>query len=268
VKLIIEPGRGAANYWGDVWRYRELLYFLAWRDIAVRYKQTAIGVAWVLIRPALTLIVFVAFRRLAGLQHGGVPDAVDVLAAVLAWQFFSAALLETSNSVIGNTALIAKVYFPRLLIPMAAVATAFADFVVTLVLLAALLGWYGVVPGPALLALPAFVLLAGALALGLGLLMAAMTVTYRDFRYVVPFVVQLGLFVSPVAFATSQVPEAWRGVYALNPMAGIIDGFRWAIVGAPLDIRTLGSAVVCSVAALIAGTWYFRRTERGFADAI
>ena len=268
MKLIIEPGRAAANYWGDVWRYRELLYFLAWRDIAVRYKQTAIGVAWALIKPALTLAVFVLFRRLAGLQQGTAPDALYVLAAVLPWQFFSSALLETSNSVIGNTALIAKVYFPRLLIPLAAVATAFADFVVTLVLLAALLAWYGVAPGPPLLLLPLFVALTAALALGLGLLTAALTVTYRDFRYVVPFAVQLGLFISPVAFSTTQVPERWRGLYGLNPMAGIIDGFRWTIVGAPFDTRMVAVAVVLSVASLVVGTWYFRRTERGFADAI
>lgn len=268
MKLIIEPGRAAANYWGDVWRYRELLYFLAWRDIAVRYKQTVIGVAWALIRPALTLAVFVAFRRLAGLQQGASPDALFVLAAVLPWQFFSSAVLETSNSLIGNTALISKVYFPRLIIPMAAVATAFVDFVVTLVLLAVLLAWYGVMPGPALLALPLLVLLAGALALGLGLLTAALTVTYRDFRYVVPFAVQLGLFVSPVAFATSQVPERFHGLYALNPMAGIIDGFRWSITGTPIEPRILGAAIVLSIGSLIIGTWYFRRTERGFADAI
>jgi lipopolysaccharide transport system permease protein len=268
VKLIIEPGRGAANYWSDLWRYRELLYFLAWRDIAVRYKQTAIGIAWALIRPLSTLVVFVAFRRLAGLEQSGVPDVLNVLAAVLPWQFFSSALLETSNSVIGNTALIAKVYFPRLLIPMAAVSTALVDFLVTFFLLALLLAWYGVAPGSALIALPVFVLLTAALALGLGLLMAALTVRYRDFRYVVPFVVQLGLFVSPVAFTTSQVPERWRALYALNPMAGIIDGFRWSIVGAPLDFRTIGAAVVFSIAMVMVGTWYFRRTERGFADAI
>lgn len=268
MKLIIEPGRAAANYWGDVWRYRELLYFLAWRDIAVRYKQTAIGIAWALIKPALTLAVFVLFRRLAGLNQGATPDVVFVLAAVLPWQFFSSALLETSSSVIGNTALISKVYFPRLLIPMAAVTTAFADFMVTLVLLAVLMAWYGVVPGASLLLLPVFVLLTSALALGLGLLTAALTVKYRDFRYVVPFAVQLGLFISPVAFATSQVPDRWRGLYAMNPMAGIIDGFRWSITGSPFEPRVITVAVLLSALSLAAGVWYFRRTERGFADAI
>lgn len=270
MKIVIEPGRAAAHYWRDLWRYRELMSFLAWRDIAVRYKQTTIGVAWAILRPALTLLVFVAFRRMAGLRQGGVPDAVLVMAAVLPWQFFSSALSESSASLIGNTGLISKVYFPRLIIPIAAIATAFADFLVTLGLLAVLMAWYGVVPDARLLALPAFVLLAAVLSLGLGLLLAALTVTYRDFRYVVPFVVQMGLFVSPVAFASSQVPERWRQLYALNPMVGIIDGFRWSILGGqtPLDAGFLVSSVALSLGALAVGTWYFRKTERGFADAI
>ncbi len=270
VKIVIEPGRTAAHYWRDLWRYRELMSFLAWRDIAVRYKQTAIGVAWAILRPALTLIVFVAFRRMAGLQQSAVPDVILVLAAVLPWQFFASALSESSASLIGNTGLISKVYFPRLIIPIAAIATAFADFLVTLMLLAVLMAWYGVAPDVRLLALPAFVLLAGVLSLGLGLLLAALTVTYRDFRYVVPFVVQMGLFVSPVAFASSQVPERWRSLYALNPLAGIIDGFRWSILGGrtPLDSGFLLSSVTVALLALALGTWYFRKMERGFADAI
>lgn len=270
MKIVIEPGRTAAHYWRDLWRYRELMSFLAWRDIAVRYKQTAIGVAWAILRPALTLLVFVAFRRMAGLQQSAVPDVVLVLAAVLPWQFFASALSESSASLIGNTGLISKVYFPRLIIPIAAIATAFADFLVTLVLLAVLMAWYGVAPDVRLLALPAFMLLAGVLSLGLGLLLAALSVTYRDFRYVVPFVVQMGLFVSPVAFATSQVPERWRALYALNPLAGIIDGFRWSILGGrtPLDPRFLVSSVLIALVALALGTWYFRKMERSFADAI
>jgi len=270
LKLVIEPGRATAHYWRDLWRYRELMSFLAWRDVAVRYKQTAIGLAWALIRPALTLLVFVAFRRMAGLRQGEVPDALLVLAAVLPWQFFSSALLETSNSLIGNTALIAKVYFPRLIIPIAAVATAFVDFLVTLILLAVLMPWYGAPAGLPLLALPVFVALAAALSLGLGLLMAALTVSYRDFRYIVPFVVQLGLFVSPVAFATSQVPDRWRTLYSLNPMVGIIDGFRWSILSGrtPIEAPVLGVSVALTLAILTVGVWYFRRTERGFADAI
>lgn len=244
--------------------------FLAWRDIAVRYKQTAIGLAWAIVRPALTLLVFVAFRRLAGLQQGSLPDVILVLAAVLPWQFFSSALLETSNSLIGNTALISKVYFPRLIVPLAAVATAFADFVVTLGLLGLLMAWYGIVPAVELIALPLLIALAAALSLGLGLLLAALTVKYRDFRYAVPFLVQLWLFISPVAFETAQVPERWRPLYALNPLVGIIDGFRWAIFGGrtAFEPATIVSSAAITLLSLLLGVWYFRRTERGFADAI
>jgi lipopolysaccharide transport system permease protein len=270
VKLVIEPGRSAAYYWRDLWRYRELMSFLAWRDVAVRYKQTVIGLAWAVIRPLLTLLVFVAFRRMAGLQQQQLPDVVLVLAAVMPWQFFSSAVLETSNSLIGNTALISKVYFPRLIIPMAAVATAFVDFLVTLVLLALLLVWYGIAPDARLFALPAFVGLTAALSLGLGILLAALTVTYRDFRYVVPFVVQLTLFVSPVAFSSAQVPERWQAVYSLNPLVGIIDGFRWSILGGRVELSATAVAysTAITLASLVIGFWYFRRTERGFADAV
>lgn len=266
--LIIEPGRAAAHYWRDLWRYRELMSFLAWRDIAVRYKQTAIGVLWAIIRPALTLLVFVAFRRMAGLRQSAVPDVILVLAAVLPWQFFSSALAEASTSLIGNTSLISKVYFPRLIIPLSAVATALVDFAITLVMLAALMAWYGVQPDARLLALPLFIAQCALLALGLGLLLAALTVTYRDFRYVVPFGIQLGLFVSPVAFESAQVPERWRAIYGLNPLVGIIDGFRWSLLAAPLDASVVLSSIVVTMVSLAAGVWYFRRTERGFADAI
>ena len=270
MKLVIEPGRAAAHYWRDLWRYRELMAFLAWRDVTVRYKQTVIGIAWALIRPALTLAVFVLFRRMVGVAQREVPDVILVLAAVLPWQFFAAALLETSASLIGNTSLISKVYFPRLIIPVAAVATAFVDFVITLGMLAVLMLWYGVAPAPPLLALPLFILLAALLSLGLGLLLGALTVTYRDFRYIVPFLVQLGLFVSPIAFSTSQVPERWRTVYGLNPLVGIIDGFRWSILAGrtPLEPAWLVSSVAVTAASLVVGMWYFRRMERGFADVI
>jgi lipopolysaccharide transport system permease protein len=270
MQLIIEPGRSAAHYWRDLWRYRELLTFLIWRDIAVRYKQTAIGVVWAVIRPALTLLAFVAFRRMAGLRDTAVPDVVFVLAAVLPWQFFSSALSESANSLIGNTSLISKVYFPRLLIPLSSVGTALVDFAITLAMLAGLMAWYGVRPDSRLAALPVFIALSIVLAFGLGLLLSALTVKYRDFRYVVPFIVQIGLFVSPVAFATSQVPDRWRWLYGLNPLAGIIDGFRWALLGGrdALDGGVLASSIAITLAALTIGVWYFRRTERGFADAI
>lgn len=270
MKLIIEPGLTSANYWRDLWRYRELLYFLAWRDIAVRYKQTAIGVAWALLRPALTMLVFVLFRRLVGIRPGAVPDPILVFAAVLPWQFFSTAITDTSGSLLGNSNLIAKVYFPRLIIPVAAVAAAFVDFLITLGLLALLMLWYGFAPGWTLMALPLFALLAAGLSLGLGLFLAALNVEYRDFRYVVPFIVQVGLFVSPIAFTSASVPERWQALYVLNPLVGIIDGFRWAILGGhtPLTGRAIAPAVAVTAAALLMGIWYFRRMERTFADVI
>lgn len=270
MKLVIEPGRAAKNYWRDLWRYRELMYFLAWRDLAVRYKQTAIGVAWALIRPALTMLVFVVFRRLVGLEHGSVPEPILVLAAVLPWQFFSAALSESSGSLIGNANLISRIYFPRLIIPCAAVVTSLVDFLITLGMLALLMLWYGFAPGWQLAALPLFVLLTLGLSVGLGLFLAALNVEYRDFRYIVPFIVQFGLFISPIAFTTANVPERWRMLYALNPLVGIIDGFRWSILGGhtALDPRALGLSAAVTISFLLLGVWYFRRMERSFADVI
>ena len=269
-RIVIEPGRAAKNYWADLWRYRELLVILAWRDIVVRYKQTVIGIAWALIRPALTMLVFVVFRRLVGIEPGSVPEPILVFAAVLPWQFFSSALSESSGSLIGNANLISKIYFPRLIIPGAAVVTSMVDFLITLGMLAALMLWYGFAPGWQLVFLPLFVLLAFGLSLGLGLFLAALNVEYRDFRYVVPFIVQFGLFISPIAFTTANVPERWRTLYALNPMVGIIDGFRWCILAgqAPLDAQTLGISVAVTVAFVLLGVWYFRRMERSFADVI
>ena len=269
-RIVIEAGRAERHYWADLWRYRELLYILAWRDIAVRYKQTIIGVARALIRPALTMLVFVVFRRMVGIESGSVPDPILVLAAVLPWQFFSSALTESSGSLVGNANLISKVYFPRLLIPGAAVVTSLVDFLSTLGLLAVLMSWYGFAPGWQLLSMPLFVMLAFGLALGLGLFLAALNVEYRDFRYVVPFIVQFGLFISPIAFTTANVPERWRTLYALNPMVGIIDGFRWSILGGrtPLDLQTLGISIGVTASFMLLGVWYFRRMERGFADVI
>jgi lipopolysaccharide transport system permease protein len=268
--LIIEPGRAAKNYWRDLWRYRELMYFLAWRDLAVRYKQTAIGVAWALIRPALTMLVFVVFRRLVGLEAGSVPEPILVLAAVLPWQFFSAALSESSGSLIGNANLISKIYFPRLIIPCAAVVTSLVDFMITLGMLAVLMLWYGFAPGWQLLVLPLFVLLTFGLSVGLGLFLAALNVEYRDFRYIVPFIVQFGLFISPIAFTTANVPERWRTLYAFNPLVGIIDGFRWSILGGrtSLDPQAVGLSIAITISFLLLGVWYFRRMERSFADVI
>jgi lipopolysaccharide transport system permease protein len=269
-RLVIEPGMTAKNYWRDLWHYRELIYFLAWRDTAVRYKQTGIGVAWALIRPALTMLVFVGFRRLIGFPPGTVPEPILVFAAVLPWQFFSSALSEAAGSLIGNANLISKIYFPRLLVPLAAVATTAIDFAITLVLLLLLMLWYRFLPGWQLAALPMFLLLAFGLALGLGLLFAALNVEYRDFRYIVPFMVQFGLFVSPIAFSTSDVPAQWRALYALNPMVGIIDGFRWSVLGGRvgLNAQTVAISAAVTAAVLMLGLWYFRRMEHSFADRI
>jgi lipopolysaccharide transport system permease protein len=270
MNLVIEPGRTAKKYWGDLWRYRELMYFLAWRDLMVRYKQTAIGVAWALLRPALTMLVFVAFRRMMGLPRETVPEPILVLAAVLPWQFFSTALTESSASLVGNANLIAKIYFPRLIIPFAAVITSLVDFLITLGMLALLMLWYGFAPDWRIAVLPLFVLLAFGLSVGLGLLLAALNVEYRDFRYVVPFIVQFGLFISPIAFTSASVPERWRALYALNPMVGIIDGFRWSILAgnARLDPQAVALSVAVTTSLLILGIWYFRRMERSFADVI
>jgi lipopolysaccharide transport system permease protein len=268
--LVITPGLARKNYWRDLWRYRELMYFLAWRDIAVRYKQTAIGVAWALLRPAVTMLAFVAFRRLVGVQGDRVPEALLVSAAVLPWQFFSTALTEASGSLIGNTSLISKVYFPRVIIPWAAVVTSFVDFMITLVLLGLLMAWYGFMPHWQLVFLPAFIALAFSLSLGLGLFLASLNVKYRDFRYVVPFIVQFGVFVSPIAFTTGTMPERWRTLFSLNPMVGVIDGFRWSLLRGfpPLDRASLILSVTVSLCVLLFGVWYFRRTERTFADLI
>jgi lipopolysaccharide transport system permease protein len=270
MRLVIEPGRAHRNYWGDIWRYRELLYFLAWRDIAVRYKQTAIGVAWALIRPLLTMLVFVGFRRMAGLSSAGPPQPLLVMAAVLPWQLFSSALSDASASVLTNGNLISKIYFPRLVAPAAAVAVSLVDFLVTLGLLIVLMAWYGAWPSWQVLTLPFFILLAMALSLGAGVILAALTVKYRDFRFITPFIVQFGLFVSPVAFKASEVPGALRWVVEANPLVGVIDGFRWALLGGttPLDPIAVAYSAIAAAVLLWLGVGYFRRVERGFADII
>src|SRR5438270_117984 len=229
-ELIIEAGRTESQYWRDLFRYRELFYFLAWRDVLVRYKQTVIGVLWAVIRPFLTMVVFVlVFSRIAKLPSDGVPYPVMVFAAMLPWQLFSTSLSEGSNSLISNANLISKVYFPRLIVPTSAVVVSFADFLISAVLLALLMIYYAVWPGWHLFALPIFTLLAIGASIGASLWLAALNVKYRDFRYVVPFLVQFGLYVSPVGFSSSRVPEKWRLLYDLNPMVGVIDGFRWSI---------------------------------------
>lgn len=270
-ELIIKPNQGFSGYWRDLWQYRELFYFLAWRDIAVRYKQTVIGIAWSVIRPVLTMIVFtIVFGRLAGLPSEGAPYPVLVFAALLPWQFFANALTESSNSLISNAQMISKVYFPRLAIPTSAVVVSFVDFLISFVILLLLMLGYRFPPDWRMLTLPLFLLLAFAASLGAGLWFAALNVKYRDFRYIVPFVAQFGLYISPVGFSSSIVPPQWRLLYSLNPMVGVIDGFRWAILGEGSAIYWPGFWLSVGLVLLLltSGLRYFRQTERQFADVI
>jgi lipopolysaccharide transport system permease protein len=270
-ELIIEAGRTESQYWKDLWNYRELFYFLAWRDILVRYKQTVVGITWALIRPFLTMIVFtVVFGSLAKLPSEGVPYPILVFAAMLPWQFFSNSLSECSNSLISNSNLISKVYFPRLIIPTSSVIVSLVDFMISGMILLGLMAWFNFVPGWRILTLPLFILIAFAASMGSGLWLAALNVEYRDFRYIVPFIVQFGLYISPVGFSSSIVPEKWRLIYSLNPMVGVIDGFRWAILGKNSNIYWPGFSlsVAFVIILLISGIWYFRKTERTFADVI
>ncbi|MEH2416528.1 ABC transporter permease [Nostoc sp.] len=269
-ELVIEAGHTDQQYWKDIWRYRELFYFLAWRDILVRYKQTAIGIAWALIRPFLTMVVFtIVFGQLAKLPSAGVPYPILVFSAMLPWQFFANSLSECSNSLIGNANLISKVYFPRLIVPTSAVVVSFVDFLISGMILLGLMAWYNFVPSWRILTLPLFIVIAFAASMGAGLWFASLNVKYRDFRYIVPFIVQFGLYISPVGFSSSVVPEKWRLLYSLNPIVGVIDGFRWAILGGsklylPGFLLSLGLVILL----FISGIWYFRKVERTFADVI
>jgi len=270
-KLIIEPGRSELHYWKDLWRYRELFWFLSWRDILVRYKQTAIGIAWSVIRPFLTMIVFtVIFGKLAKLPSDGIPYPIMVFAAMLPWQFFSNSLSECSNSLIDNSKLLTKVYFPRLVVPASAVIVSLVDFFISFAILALLMIWYGFLPDWRIITLPLFLGLAFAASFGFGLWFAALNVKYRDFRYVVPFIVQFGLYVSPVGFSSNVLPDKWRLLYALNPMVGVIDGFRWAILGGKAQLYWPGFwlSMALTFLVFVLGVRYFRGTERAFADVI
>jgi len=270
-ELIIEAGRSERHYWQDIWRYRELFYFLAWRDILVRYKQTAIGIIWALIRPFLTMVVFtVIFGKIAKLPAGDAPYPILVFAAMLPWQFFANSLTECSNSLIRNSNLISKIYFPRLIVPSSAVVVSFVDFLISGSILLALMAWYNFIPGWRILTLPFWIAIAFAASLGVGLWLATFNVQYRDFHHLVPFMVQFGLYVSPVGFSSSVVPQQWQLLYSLNPMVGVIDGFRWAIIGgdSTLYIPGLFLSVSLVVSLLLSGIWFFRRMERTFADVI
>ncbi len=271
-QITIEAGRTEHHYWKDLWRYRELFYFLAWRDILVRYKQTVIGVAWALIRPLLTMLVFtVVFGKLAKLpSDASAPYPIMVFAAMLPWQFFSTAFAEAGGSLLGNAGMISKVYFPRLVIPTSAVIVSFVDFLISFIILIMLMAWYRFIPDARILLLPLFILIAFAASLGAGLWIASLNVRYRDFRYIIPFVTQMGLYVSPVGFSSSIVPERWRLLYSLNPMVGVIDGFRWAIIGGKYQIYWPGFVLSLVVVAILlaGGVYYFRKTEKTFADMI
>jgi len=268
---LVEAGHRDGRDLGELWRYRELFYFLAWRDILVRYKQTAVGIAWVLIKAMVTLLVLtVVFGRVAQLPSDGVPYPLLVFTAMLPWQFFAGALTDSSNSLVGNADLVAKIYFPRLIVPGSAMVVNLLDFAISCVVLALLLAWYGFAPDWRILTLPFFAILVAALTFGAGLWLSALTAEYRDFRFIVGFIVQLGLYVSPVGFSSSVVPEEWRVLYSLNPLVGVIDGFRWAILRGTPDFYWPALAMSCAFALLLlaSGLWYFRRTERRFADVI
>lgn len=270
---VIDAKKSKQQYWKDLWSYRELFYFLSWKDILVRYKQTVIGIAWSVIRPFLTMIVFtIVFSKVAKLPSDGVvPYAIMVFVALLPWQFFANALQESGNSLISNSSMVSKVYFPRLIIPSSAVIVSLVDFAISFILLIILMIWYQFVPDWKIVLVPLFLLLAIINALGLGLWLAALNVTYRDFRYIIPFVIQFGLYISPIGFSSSIVPDEWRFWYSLNPMVGVIDGFRWSILGesnVQLYLPGLFASVIISIIVFYTGIKYFRKTEKTFADVI
>lgn len=273
-ELIIEAGRTERQYWRDLWRYRELFYFLAWRDILVRYKQTVVGIAWAVLRPLMTMLIFTfVFKAVAKVPSDGVPYALTSMAGVLAWSFFSISLQESGNSMVTNSNLISKVYFPRLVVPAATVITTFVDFLISAVLMGVLMAWYRFMPSANIVFFPLFVLLAFGAAIGCGLWLSALMVRFRDVRFIVPFVVQFGAYLSPVGYKTSDLParmEQFRVLYSMNPIVGVIDGFRWSLLGGPnhLDPLSLGISIVVTLFLLVTGVWYFRKTERTFADII
>lgn len=272
VTFILEAGRADRNYWADLWRFRELFAILAWRDVAVQYKQTVIGIAWALVRPLLTTLIFTGlFSRIARLpSEGATPYPLMVMAGMLPWFLFSTILTSASGSLTSNSNLISKVYFPRLIVPAASAAVAMVDFLITLVILFGLMAVYSFAPSWHVIALPLFIVFVILAALGPAFMMAALSVSYRDFRFIVPFFVQFGLYVSPVGFSSKVVPESWRMIYALNPMVGIIDGFRWCLLGgtAPLDIANLAIGLAVTMVFLWLGIRTFRATEKTFADLV
>lgn len=269
--IRIEPSRGWINLnLRDLWEYRELLYFLVWRDVKVRYKQTAIGAGWAILQPFMTMVVFtIFFGKLAKIPSDGIPYPVFAFAALLPWQIFAHSLNESSNSLVANKNLITKVYFPRLVIPISAVLAGLVDFAIAFVVLLGMMFYYGIVPTAAAWTLPLFVMLAVATALAVGLWLSALNVEYRDVRYTIPFLTQFWMFATPIAYPSSLVPEAWRPFYGLNPMAGVVEGFRWALLGKEQGPGALLWVSVAAVAVmLVGGLYYFRRMEKTFADVV
>lgn len=271
--LILEQGRSEKNYWDDLWRYRELFYILSWRDIKVRYKQTVIGLLWAFIRPFLTMIVFtIIFGKIAGMKsEGTAPYAIMVFVGLLPWQFFSTAFSNASESLLSNSSLLSKVYFPRLIVPVSAIITSLVDFLISFIILFLLMIFYQFVPNWQIIFLPIFIFLAILPAIAFGLYIAALNVKFRDFRYVVPFIVQMGLYVSPVGFSSAVIPEKWRVIYYLNPIVGVIDGFRWCIIGDEASYPFTNYFIVSvgvSVVMLVYAIKKFRIMEKTFADLI
>ncbi len=268
---IIKPSRGWVSLkLHELWEYRDLLFFLAWRDISVRYKQTVLGAAWAIIQPFFTMLVFsLFFGRLGNIPSDGVPYPVFSYAALLPWHYFATALAASSDSLVGNSNLLSKVYFPRLVIPLASVLPPAIDFGIAFLVLLGMMLFYGITPTWNVIWLPLFLLLALVTALGVGLWLSALNVQYRDVRYTIPFLTQFWLFASPVAYPSSMVPEAWRPLYGLNPMAGVIEGFRWALLGTGTGPGLLMVvSVIAALALLVSGAFYFRRMEKSFADVV
>lgn len=270
-EIIIEAGRGGSQYWRDLWKYRELFFFLSWKNILVRYKQTTVGFAWAFVRPLMTMFILsFVFGRLAKLPSDGVPYQILVFSGVLPWQFFAQGLADGANSLLSNRNMVAKIYFPRLIMPASSVIVSLADLGVSMLIMAGLMIWHGFLPGPTIFALPFFILLAFGAALGASLWLSALVVLYRDVRFIIPFMVQFGLYLSPVGFTSAVVPEHWRILYSLNPMVGVIDGFRWCIIGGSyqLYLPSLCVSVVVITGLIVTGLFYFRNAEQRFADII
>jgi lipopolysaccharide transport system permease protein len=269
--ILVEAGHANGLYWHDLWTFRELLYFLAWRDVLLRYKQTALGIGWVILQPLVTMLILTfVFGRIAKLPSPDAPYPILVFAALLPWQFFARGLSEAGTSLINQTGLLTKTYFPRLLIPLATIAVGVFDLLISLAVLGALMAWYGFWPGARIVLVIPLIILAFVIALGPGLIVAALTVKYRDFRYLVPFFVQAGLYISPVGFTSSVIPQRLMPLYFCNPVAGLIELFRWAIIGggSPLYAQGVAISVIVSAILLALGLVYFRRTERSFADIV